>query len=55
MEASWYVRFLAAILVFKIAAAWDLYSAISREGRHLESSKQADCVHERTLEVYRLT
>ena len=35
---SWYVQFLVAILVFKMAATWDLYSAIFRKGRHLDSS-----------------
>ena len=38
MEASWHVQILAAILVFKMAATWDLYSAIFQEGRQLESS-----------------
>ena len=38
MEAIWYVQFLAAILVFKMAATWNLYSAIFREERLLESS-----------------
>ena len=42
MEASWYVQFLAAILVFKMAATWDLYSAILRKGITKESSYQAN-------------
>ena len=40
--ASWYVQFLAAILIFKM-------KVIFREGRHLENSKQADLFYERTL------
>ena len=42
MEASWYVHILAAILVFKMAATWDLDSAIFHKGRQLESSYHAD-------------
>ena len=38
MEASWYVHILAAILVFKMAATFELYSAIFYKGRQLESS-----------------
>ena len=38
MEASWYVHILAAISVFKMAATWDLYSAIFHKGGQLESS-----------------
>ena len=38
MEASWHVQILAAILVFKINATWDLYSPIFQEERQLQRS-----------------
>ena len=37
MEASWHIQILAAILVFKMAATLDLYSAVFQVGR-LETS-----------------
>ena len=37
MEASWHGHILAAISDFKMAATWDLYSAIFPE-RQLDSS-----------------
>ena len=38
MEACWHVHILAVILDFKMAATWDLYSAIFQEGRQLDTS-----------------
>ena len=38
MEASLYVQCLAAILVLKMAAIWDLYSQIFQEEREFITS-----------------
>ena len=48
MEESWRVQILATILIFKMAATWELYSAI--ESKIIRKLIRITFFHERTLE-----